>query len=434
MAGPDGGQAVRFPAYTGALRRRRRSWSRPTGRRRVDAGRRRLRVRGHVPARRGVLGQRGGQRRQPGPARQLRAAPGSSRSSSTTACRSCRSRGRGEVFVEAAGRRRPRRLVHRHLRARGSEVEPHRRRRTAAPDAGPGGRPVRPARRRLQRLPLTVGGKTGPDGTPVASADQFNGEVDDVFLHRLRPPCRLTRTAGRQCRLVHSRAERSPGSPTVRQGGRMRLPRRRSSLRPAACSSSPTRGPVRADTVPAPARDGVWPLSPASAGRRGLRPAGDDVGSRTPGSRPARAGRPARAHLPRRDGHLRRAAGRPGGRGRGPRRGADDVRTGGRERATSATRSVAARGRHAPAHLEPLLSADLPALGTAAWRLLPEPADAGGRRTGTAAAALRPGRCPASAPPGRRASEQRPATCRNACGDLRPADGPGGRPGAVGRW
>jgi hypothetical protein len=34
----------------------------------------------------------------------------------------------------------------------------------------------------LDDVPLTVGGKTGPDGTPVASADQFNGVVDDVFL------------------------------------------------------------------------------------------------------------------------------------------------------------------------------------------------------------------------------------------------------------
>ena len=34
----------------------------------------------------------------------------------------------------------------------------------------------------LEGLPLTIGGKTGPDGTPVASADQFNGVVDDVFL------------------------------------------------------------------------------------------------------------------------------------------------------------------------------------------------------------------------------------------------------------
>lgn len=34
----------------------------------------------------------------------------------------------------------------------------------------------------LQDLPLTIGGKTGPDGTPVASADQFNGAVDDVFF------------------------------------------------------------------------------------------------------------------------------------------------------------------------------------------------------------------------------------------------------------
>ncbi len=34
----------------------------------------------------------------------------------------------------------------------------------------------------LQGLPLTIGGKTAPDGTPVASPDQFNGAVDDVFL------------------------------------------------------------------------------------------------------------------------------------------------------------------------------------------------------------------------------------------------------------
>jgi hypothetical protein len=34
----------------------------------------------------------------------------------------------------------------------------------------------------LQGLPLTIGGKAGPDGTPVGSPDQFNGVVDDVFL------------------------------------------------------------------------------------------------------------------------------------------------------------------------------------------------------------------------------------------------------------
>jgi hypothetical protein len=34
----------------------------------------------------------------------------------------------------------------------------------------------------LDDLPLTIGGKTGPDGTPVASPDQFNGTVDDVFF------------------------------------------------------------------------------------------------------------------------------------------------------------------------------------------------------------------------------------------------------------
>ncbi len=33
-------------------------------------------------------------------------------------------------------------------------------------------------------LPLAIGGKAGRDGTPVASADQFNGLVDDVFLDR----------------------------------------------------------------------------------------------------------------------------------------------------------------------------------------------------------------------------------------------------------
>lgn len=34
----------------------------------------------------------------------------------------------------------------------------------------------------LKALPLTVGGKTTPNGTPVGSPDQFNGVVDDVFL------------------------------------------------------------------------------------------------------------------------------------------------------------------------------------------------------------------------------------------------------------
>jgi hypothetical protein len=34
----------------------------------------------------------------------------------------------------------------------------------------------------LKDLPLTVGGKTSPDGVPVASPDQFNGAVDNVFV------------------------------------------------------------------------------------------------------------------------------------------------------------------------------------------------------------------------------------------------------------
>ena len=34
----------------------------------------------------------------------------------------------------------------------------------------------------LGDLPFAVGGKVSPEGTPVASGDQFNGSVDDVFL------------------------------------------------------------------------------------------------------------------------------------------------------------------------------------------------------------------------------------------------------------
>ena len=77
---------------------------------------------------------------------------------------------------------------------------------------------------------------------------------------------------------------------------------------------------------------------------------------------------PAGAHLARRDGHLRRAAGRAGCRGGRPRRGADDVRTGERER-RGRRRGRPRRGdRHPPARLEPLLPAGLPALGAAARR------------------------------------------------------------------
>ncbi len=34
----------------------------------------------------------------------------------------------------------------------------------------------------FETQPLSIGGKVSPDGVPVASADQFNGAVDDVFL------------------------------------------------------------------------------------------------------------------------------------------------------------------------------------------------------------------------------------------------------------
>ena len=90
--------------------------------------------------------------------------------------------------------------------------------------------------------------------------------------------------------------------------------------------------PARAATVPAPAREGVWPLSPRPQVVGGFDPPVDTLGSRSPRGRPARARRPAGARRPGRDGHLRRSAGRArGGRG-GPRWRADDVRTGERER------------------------------------------------------------------------------------------------------
>ncbi len=96
---------------------------------------------------------------------------------------SCRVKGdAGEVFVEAQGPVDPGSWYSVTCERRGSEVEL-----TVEPlDGGAGGGTWQATGATglvsLDGLPLTVGGKTGPDGTPVASADQFNGAVDDVFF------------------------------------------------------------------------------------------------------------------------------------------------------------------------------------------------------------------------------------------------------------
>jgi hypothetical protein len=96
---------------------------------------------------------------------------------------SCRIKGAGgEVFVEAEGPVDPGAWYAVTCERRDSGVELT----VEALDGGAGDgtwQATGPTGRiSLAALPLTVGGKTGPDGTPVASADQFNGAVDDVFF------------------------------------------------------------------------------------------------------------------------------------------------------------------------------------------------------------------------------------------------------------
>lgn len=96
---------------------------------------------------------------------------------------SCRIKGAGgEVFVEAEGPVDPGSWYSVSCERRGTDVELT----VEALDGGAGAgtwHATGPTGEiALTGLPLTVGGKTGPDGTPVASADQFNGAVDDVFF------------------------------------------------------------------------------------------------------------------------------------------------------------------------------------------------------------------------------------------------------------
>ena len=89
----------------------------------------------------------------------------------------------GEVFVEAQEAVEPEAWYAVSCEREGSEVSL-----TVTPyddqeDRSPGAPPVRPAPSRCGAQPL-VRGRQGRvrEGVPVASADQFNGAVDDVFL------------------------------------------------------------------------------------------------------------------------------------------------------------------------------------------------------------------------------------------------------------
>ena len=96
---------------------------------------------------------------------------------------SCRIKGdQGEVFVEAEGPVDPGAWYAVTCERNGSDVELTVKALGDGAGAGTWHASGPTGSISLQGLPLTVGGKTGPDGTPVASADQFNGAVDDVFL------------------------------------------------------------------------------------------------------------------------------------------------------------------------------------------------------------------------------------------------------------
>ena len=96
---------------------------------------------------------------------------------------SCRVKGaEGEAFVKADGPVDPGAWYSVTCERNGSDLELT----VKAYDDGAGGgtwRTTAPTGAiAVDDLPLTIGGKTGPDGTPVASPDQFNGSVDDVFF------------------------------------------------------------------------------------------------------------------------------------------------------------------------------------------------------------------------------------------------------------
>ena len=96
---------------------------------------------------------------------------------------SCRIKGdAGEVFVEAAGPIDPGAWYAVTCERTGTDVELTVKALDDGAGAGTWHATGPTGTLSFDGLPLTVGGKTGPDGTPVASADQFNGVVDDVFL------------------------------------------------------------------------------------------------------------------------------------------------------------------------------------------------------------------------------------------------------------
>ena len=96
---------------------------------------------------------------------------------------SCRIKGdAGEVFVKAGGPIDPGAWYSVTCERKASEVELTVKAYDGAAGGGTWHASGATGTLDLDAVPLTVGGKTGPDGTPVASADQFNGVVDDVFL------------------------------------------------------------------------------------------------------------------------------------------------------------------------------------------------------------------------------------------------------------
>ena len=96
---------------------------------------------------------------------------------------SCRVKGaEGEAFVKADGPVDPGAWYSVTCERNGSDLELT----VKAYDDGAGGgtwRTTAPTGAIAARRPAAHDrGKTGPDGTPVASPDQFNGSVDDVFF------------------------------------------------------------------------------------------------------------------------------------------------------------------------------------------------------------------------------------------------------------
>ena len=198
---PDGGQAVRFPAYTaaaaGASGGPVATADDPAVRTLLD---RDFRVRCHVPSWTPSRRAASGQRRQPGAAWQLPSDPGQFKIQLDHGVPPAASRVTGaRCSSRRPGPSSPRPGPGVSCARVGCRGQPQRSRRTTTR-----GMPRRVvARDRPVRHPRPSGPshcpsaeRSAPRAFPVASADQFNGAVDDVSCgstHR----CRLTRTAGR---------------------------------------------------------------------------------------------------------------------------------------------------------------------------------------------------------------------------------------------